>query len=140
MVMHNPSTQMLYKNSKPCHKSPMTPIPTTHTKVKQAEAKSVDRNPCASSLAISMRPGQNHSETNKNQAIQNSRAKHEKNEWFDRLIKGIENKGDRAITECEMSKQGGNRGLSYTRRRQGPSGRKNKVCRKTEIEISKHPV
>lgn len=77
-----------------------------------------------------------YSETNKNQAIKNSRAKHEKNEKFDRLKRGIENRGDRAITEREMSRQGGNRGLSYTRRRQGPSGRENKVCWKTEIEIS----
>jgi hypothetical protein len=63
-----------------------------------------------------------------------------RNEWFDRLKKGIENRGDRAITERGMSKQGGNRGLSYNRRRQGPSGRKNKVCRKTVIEISKDLV
>jgi hypothetical protein len=78
-----------------------------------------------------------YSKTNKNQAIKNSHAKHGKNEKFDRLEKkGIKNRGDRAITEREMSRQGGNRGLSYTRRRQGPSGRESKVCWKTEIGIS----
>jgi hypothetical protein len=78
-----------------------------------------------------------YSETNKNQAIKNSHAKHgKKKEKFDRLNRGIENRGDRAITEREIFRQGGNRGLSYTRRCQGPSGRENKVCWKTEIEIS----
>jgi hypothetical protein len=33
-----------------------------------------------------------YSETNKNQAIKNSRAKHEQNKKFDRLKKGIEKK------------------------------------------------
>jgi hypothetical protein len=51
-----------------------------------------------------------YSETNKNQTIKNSRAKPEKNEKFDRLKRGIEKRGDRAITEREMFRQGGNRG------------------------------